>query len=60
MVLCKSSRWPLLAFENPVLLCLIFLYFKATSELKEKPAIEENAFEALEKDFQEVPIQNTC
>eukprot|EP00794_Sanderia_malayensis_P005258 gene5258-5922_t len=27
---------------------------KGTTELKEKPAIEENAFEALEKDFQEV------
>ena len=27
---------------------------KKSQELKEKPAIEENAFEALERDFQEV------
>ena len=27
---------------------------KKSQEIKEKPAIEENAFEALERDFQEV------
>lgn len=27
---------------------------KKAQDLKEKPAIEENAFEALERDFQEV------
>lgn len=29
---------------------------KKSQDLKEKPAIEENAFEALERDFQEVCI----
>ena len=31
---------------------------KKSQDLKEKPAIEENAFEALERDFQEVCIKD--
>ena len=38
---------------------LLYFFFviqadKKPQEMKEKPAIEENAFEALERDFQEV------
>ena len=57
-VCCKS----LLNFKLPVDVLRAYLhsavYFtqteKKSQDLKEKPAIEENAFEALERDFQEV------
>lgn len=37
--------------------CILFQTDKKSQDLKEKPAIEENAFEALERDFQEVCIE---
>lgn len=39
---------------NCIIILENFVCSQGTSEFKEKPAIEENAFEALERDFQEV------
>lgn len=41
----------------PFYRCILFQTDKKSQDLKEKPAIEENAFEALERDFQEVCIE---
>ena len=45
--------------ENEIFVHLLIVYSllqtdKKSQDVKEKPAIEENAFEALERDFQEV------
>ena len=48
-----SLMWGLEFYTRPFTL---FQTDKKSQDLKEKPAIEENAFEALERDFQEVCI----
>ena len=58
---CKISPGHVHQIQIKIYLIDLYLYtyitlFQSTSEFKEKPAIEENAFEALERDFQEVCI----